>query len=241
MLGSFQRGGDRAILDRATALLAEAARTPGLRGPALAELDTRLGAVLTTRYVQFGDPADLDAALEALSRARTRDALRGPNRVQAASDLGAALHELSVQSGQRAQLQEAIEVLKAGRREAGSSRGRVFRSLLANLGAVYLGHHEVFGDPGVSGQGDRMPRRDGRRAGPDAAGVAGQPGPGLPGSLPGDGQPSRPGTSPGGPARGRRNRQPRAGHPAIRARQPRRGAAPACPAGPAGGPGRCVG
>ena len=146
MLGSFQRGGDRAILDRAAALLAEAARTPGLAGPALAELDTRLGAVLTTRYVQFGDPADLDAALEALSRARTRDALRGPDRVQAASDLGAALHELSVRSGQPAQLQEAIEVLEAGRREAGSSRGHVFRSLLANLGAVYLGHHEVFGD-----------------------------------------------------------------------------------------------
>lgn len=146
MLGSFQRGGDRAILDRATALLAEAARTPGLAGPALAELDTRLGAVLTTRYVQFGDPADLDAALEVLSRARTRDALRGPDRVQAASDLGAALHELSVRSGQPTQLQEAIEVLEAARREAGSSRGRVFRSLLANLGAVYLGHHEVFGD-----------------------------------------------------------------------------------------------
>jgi len=146
MLGSFQRGGDKAILDRAARLLAEAARTPGLEAPALAELDTRLGAVLTTRYVQFGDPADLDAALEALSRARTRDALRGPDRVQAASDLGAALHELSVRSGRPAQLQEAIEVLEAGRREAGNSRGRVFRNLLANLGAVYLGHHEVFGD-----------------------------------------------------------------------------------------------
>jgi CHAT domain len=146
LLSSFQRGGDQAVLDRAVGLLADAARTPGLDDPALAEVDTRLGAVLTTRYVQFGDPADLDAALEALGRARTRDALRGPDRVQAASDLGAALHELHVRSGQPAQLQEAIEVLEAGRREAGSSRGRVVRGLLANLGAVYLGHHEVFGD-----------------------------------------------------------------------------------------------
>lgn len=146
MLGSFQRGGDEAILDRAAGLLADAAETPGLDDPALAEVDTRLGAVLTTRYVQFGDPADLDAALEALGRARTRDALRGHDRVQAASDLGAALHELSVRSGQPAQLQEAIEVLEAGRREAGNSRARVFRTLLANLGTVYLGHHEVFGD-----------------------------------------------------------------------------------------------
>ncbi len=146
LLSSFQRGGDKAILDRAAGLLADAARTPGLDDPALAEVDTRLGAVLTTRYVQFGDPADLDAALEALGRARTRDALRGHDRVQAVSDLGAALHELHVRSGQSAQLQEAIEVLEVGRREAGSSRARVFRGLLANLGTVYLGHHEIFGD-----------------------------------------------------------------------------------------------
>ena len=146
LLGSFQRGGDKAALDRAAGLLADAARTPGLDDPALAEVDTRLGAVLTTRYVQFGDPADLDAAVEALARARTRDVLRGHDRVQAASDLGAALHELHVRSGQPAQLQEAIEILEAGRREAGSSRARVFRGLLANLGTVYLGHYEVFGD-----------------------------------------------------------------------------------------------
>jgi tetratricopeptide (TPR) repeat protein len=146
LLGSFQRAGDRTLLDRAAGLLADAARTPGLDDPALAEVDTRLGAVLTTRYVQFGDPADLDAAFAALDRARTRDALRGHDRVQAVSDLGAALHELHLRSGQLAQLQEAIEVLEAGRREAGNSRSRVVRGLLANLGAVYLGHHEVFGD-----------------------------------------------------------------------------------------------
>jgi tetratricopeptide (TPR) repeat protein len=146
LLGSFQRAGDKAILDRAVAMLVDAARTPGLDDQALADLDTRLGAVLTTRYVQFGDPADLDAAVEALGRARTRDALRGRDRVQAMSDLGAALHELHVRSGQPAHLQEAIEVLEAGRREVSSSPARVFRGLLANLGAVYLGHHEVFGD-----------------------------------------------------------------------------------------------
>jgi CHAT domain len=146
LLSGFQRTGDQAVLDEAAALLTGAAAAPGLADPALALLETRLGAVLTTRYVQFGDPADLEAAVAALGRARTHDALRGPDRVQAASDLGAALHEVHVRSGQPAQLQEAIEVLEAGRREAGSSRTRVFRSLLANLGAVYLGHHEVFGD-----------------------------------------------------------------------------------------------
>jgi hypothetical protein len=146
LLGSFQRGGDKAILDRAVSLLRDDVRTPGLGDAALAEVDTRLGAVLTTRYVQFGDPADLDAAVEALGRARTRGALRGHDRVQAASDLGAALHELHVRSGRPAQLQEAIEVLEAGRRETGNSRARVFRRLLANLGTVYLSQHEVFGD-----------------------------------------------------------------------------------------------
>jgi tetratricopeptide (TPR) repeat protein len=146
LLGGVRSDGDKTILDRAVILLADAAGTPSLDAPALAEVDTRLGAVLTTRYVQFGDPADLDAALEALGRARARDVLRGQDHVQALSDLGAALHELHIRSGQPAQLQEAIEVLEAGRREAGSSRAGVFRGLLANLGTVYLGHHEVFGD-----------------------------------------------------------------------------------------------
>jgi hypothetical protein len=146
LLGSFQRTGDKAILDRAIGVLTDAARTPGLDTPALAEVDTRLGAVLTTRYVQFGGPADLDAALESLRRARTRGAQRGHDRIQAVSDLGATLHELYIRSGQPAQLQEAIEVLEAGRREAGNSRARVLCRLLANLGTVYLGHHEVFGD-----------------------------------------------------------------------------------------------
>lgn len=146
LLGSFTRTGDKGVLDRAVGLLADAAATPGLDDPALAEVDTRLGAVLTTRYVQFGDPADLDAALEALGRARNYGALRGQDRVQTLSDLGAALHELHVRSGQPDQLREAIEVLEAGRQEAGTSRARVVRGLLANLGAVYLGQHEVFGD-----------------------------------------------------------------------------------------------
>jgi tetratricopeptide (TPR) repeat protein len=146
LLGSFTRTGDKGVLDRAVGLLADAAATPGLDDPALAEVDTRLGAVLTTRYVQFGDPADLDAALEALGRARNYGALRGQDRLQTLSDLGAALHELHVRSGQPDQLREAIEVLEAGRQEAGTSRARVVRGLLANLGAVYLGQHEVFGD-----------------------------------------------------------------------------------------------
>jgi hypothetical protein len=146
LLGSFQRVGDKAILDRTVTLLADAVSTPGLDTPALAEVDTRLGSVLTTRYVQFGDPADLDSAVETLGRARIRGALHGHDSIQAVSDLGAALHELHVRSGQPAHLQEAIEVLEAGRREAGSSRARVACRLLANLGAVYLGHHQVFGD-----------------------------------------------------------------------------------------------
>jgi hypothetical protein len=145
LLGSFQRSGDKAILDQAVAVVTEAA-APGLADPALALLQTRLCAALTTRYVQFGDPPDLEAAVAALGRARDHGALRGPDRVQAASDLGGALHELHVRSGQPAQLLDAIDILEAGRREAGSSRARVFRSLLANLGAVYIGHHEVFGD-----------------------------------------------------------------------------------------------
>jgi tetratricopeptide (TPR) repeat protein len=146
LIGRFEQAGDKAVLDQAAGVLADAVSTPGLDAPALAELDTRLGAVLTTRYVQFGNPADLDVALEALRRARARDALRGHDRLQVLSDLGATLHELHERTGLSALLEEAVEVLETGRGEAGASRARVVRGLLANLGTVYLGHHEVFGD-----------------------------------------------------------------------------------------------
>ena len=146
MLTDFHRRSDRQTLDAAVGLLTEEGRQDGLGGPARSALDTRLGAVLTMRYIQFGDPDDLDDAVGALGRARSRNLLHGQDRLQFLSDLGASLHELHGRSGLTGPLEEAIEVLETGRREAGSSRAQVARALLANLGTVYLRHHEVFGD-----------------------------------------------------------------------------------------------
>ena len=146
LLSRFQQGGGREVLDQAASLLAAEAEQPGLSDVVRSALDARLGGILVSRYIAFGAPEDLDAALQALGRARELNVLRGDDRIQFLSDLGASLHELHARSGLPEALTESIDVLETARAQAGRSRSLVVRRLLANLGAIYLGHHEVLGD-----------------------------------------------------------------------------------------------
>ena len=146
LLSRFRQGGGRALLDQAASLLAAEAGQPGLSDVVRSALNARLGGILTSRYIAFGAPEDLDAALQALGSARELNVLRGEDRIQFLSDLGASLHELHARSGLPEPLAESIEVLETARAEVGRSRSLVVRRLLANLGAIYLGHHEVLGD-----------------------------------------------------------------------------------------------
>ena len=190
LLSRFQQGGGREVLDQAASLLAAEAEQPGLSDVVRSALDARLGGILASRYIAFGAPEDLDAALEALGRARELNVLRGDDRIQFLSDLGASLHELHARSGLPEALTESIDVLETARAQAGS-RSLVVRRLLANLGAIYLGHHEVLGDRESLDSAIALSRR-GRRersaVGQLPCRVAGQPGPGVPGTIRADGQ-----------------------------------------------------
>jgi hypothetical protein len=145
-LSRFRQGGGKVVLDQAVRLLAAEAGQPGLSDVVRSALDARLGGILASRYIAFGASQDLDAALQALSRARELNVLRGEDRIQFLSDLGASLHELHARSGLPEALAESIDVLETARAEASQPQLLVLRRLLANLGAIYLGHHEVFGD-----------------------------------------------------------------------------------------------